>query len=97
MVYRTVSVADREFTRMRDCIEQPLAGLAHRGFDRAEPACILRQQCGNRRGQGASGAVGVAGFDSGGRQFDHAVAVEQQVGELIAGQVAALEQHPAFG
>ena len=56
----------------------------------------LRQQRGDGGGIGAAGAMRVAGVDALAGEFDHLVAVEQQVDELAAGQMAALEQHPAL-
>ena len=51
----------------------------------------LRQQGGQGGREGAAGAVGVAGVQARGGQFDHAVAVVQQVqGRFAAGQMAVL-------
>jgi hypothetical protein len=49
----------------------------------------------DRRGQGAAGAVGVGGGQAGGAQLDRLVAVIEQIDGVAAGQVAALDQHPA--
>jgi hypothetical protein len=49
----------------------------------------------DRRGQGAAGPMGVRGGQAGGAELDRLVAVVEQVDGVAAGQVAALDQHPA--
>ena len=54
----------------------------------------LRNEGGQCGRQGAAGAMHVGGVDARAAEFDHPLAVEQQV-HGVARHVAALEQHPA--
>src|SRR6185437_8227155 len=89
MVYRAMAAADIEPIGRFDRSADPDLCRTHRGLH----AFALGKARRDRRGQRASGAVGVLGGDPRCGQRDGAAAVEQINDALAALPVTALDQH----
>ena len=91
MMDRPVAVADAETVGSRDRRADPGLGIAHGRLE----ILTLGKARGDRRGQRAAGAMGVAGRDARRGERDRAVSADEIVDALGALAVPALDQHCA--